>query len=186
MSGARVAEESVDVERGHSARRRGDGARVVGLYGPWPLGASADPAGTGVITGRLVECDLVLAVVVPGYRAPTSTPLSVILVHRRVAYALQAISFPTKPPWVGEFSFTVPDGRYEVISTYQGYIRWVDVRSGSSADVTLGSLLCPGDPSLSDVSSRRSRGRAGPLELSRRTGEGWRAGSLPHRSAAAA
>jgi hypothetical protein len=111
--------------------------------GVWSLSAGGDPVGTGVITGHLVECDPVSVVSVPGFPAPTPTPSSVILVHHHVAYASQAISFPAKEPWVGGFSFTVPVGRYELVSTYQGYIRWIHVRPGSSTDVTLGSVTCP-------------------------------------------
>ena len=110
-------------------------------------GASLSAGGvqvhTGVITGRVVECEPVPAVAVPGFPPPSATPSSVILIHRHVAYASQAISFPAKEPWVGEFSFTVPAGRYELISTYEGYIRWVLVRPDSSTDVTLGTLICP-------------------------------------------
>lgn len=110
--------------------------------GVWSLSAGGDQVGTGVITGRLIECDPAPVVTVPGFPAPAPTPSSVILVHHHVAYASQAISFPAKEPWVGEFSFTVPAGRYELVSTYQGYIRRVFVRPGSSTDVTLGSLIC--------------------------------------------
>ncbi len=109
----------------------------------WSLGAGADSVGTGVITGRVVECDPVPVVSAPGFPAPTPTPSSVILVRRHVAYASEVISLPAKEPWIGAFSFTVPAGRYEIISTYQGYIRWVSVRPDSSTDVTLGSLICP-------------------------------------------
>jgi hypothetical protein len=109
----------------------------------WTLSAGSDQVGTGVITGRVIECDPAPVVVVPGFPAPTPTPSSVILVHHHVAYASQAISFPAKEPWVGDFSFTVPVGHYEIISTYQGYIHWVHVRAGSSTDVTLGEEICP-------------------------------------------
>jgi hypothetical protein len=67
----------------------------------------------------------------------------VILVHRRVAYATQTISFPLKQPWLGSFSFTVPAGRYKIISTYQGDVRWVVVKAGSVSVVNLGSSVCP-------------------------------------------
>jgi hypothetical protein len=109
----------------------------------WSLGAGGDQVGTGVITGRVIECDPLPVVAAPGFPAPTPTPSSVIVIHHHVAYASEAISFPSKEPWVGEFSFTVPAGRYEIVSTYQGYIRWVDVRPGDSTDVTLGTLICP-------------------------------------------
>jgi hypothetical protein len=111
--------------------------------GVFSLSAGGDSVGTGVITGRVVECDPAPVVSVPGFPAPSATPSSVILVHHHVAYASQAISFPAKEPWVGEFTFTVPVGRYEIISTYQGYIRWLYVHAGTSTDVTLGSLICP-------------------------------------------
>jgi hypothetical protein len=110
--------------------------------GVFSLSAGGD-SGSGVITGRVVECDPVPAAIVPGFPAPSPTPSSVILIHHHVAYASQSISFPAKEPWVGDFSFSVPVGRYELVSTYQGYIRWVFVRPGSSTDVTLGSLICP-------------------------------------------
>jgi hypothetical protein len=109
----------------------------------WTLSAAGDQVGTGVITGRVIECDPAPVVVVPGFPAPTATPSSVILVHHHVAYASQALSFPAKEPWVGDFSFTVPVGHYEIISTYQGYIQRIVVRPDSSTDVTLGSAICP-------------------------------------------
>jgi hypothetical protein len=111
------------------------------ITGIWSLSAGGDQVGTGVITGRVIECNP--APVVPGFPAPTPTPSSVILIHHHVAYASQAISFPVKAPWVGDFSFTVPVGHYEIVSTYQGYIHWVVVRPGSSTDVTLGAEICP-------------------------------------------
>jgi len=107
------------------------------------LSAGGDQFDPGVISGHVVECDPVPVVGDTGFPAPTPTPSSVILVHHHVAYASQAIDFPAKEPWVGAFSFSVPPGRYEVISTYQGYIRWVFVRPDSSVDVTLGSAICP-------------------------------------------
>jgi hypothetical protein len=113
------------------------------LTAVWTFSAGGDQVGTGTITGRVIECDPAPVVVVPGFPAPTPTPSSVILVHHHVAYASQAINFPVKEPWVGDFSFTVPAGHYEIISTYQGYIHWVHVRPDSSTDVTLGEEICP-------------------------------------------
>jgi hypothetical protein len=113
------------------------------VTGMWSLTAGGDQVGTGVITGRVIECDPAPVVVVPGFPAPSPTPSSVILIHHHVAYATQAISFSAKEPWEGDFSFTVPPGHYEIVSTYQGYIHWVVVRPGSSTDVTLGTAICP-------------------------------------------
>jgi hypothetical protein len=107
------------------------------------LSASAAPKASGVITGKVVECGPGPIVSAPNFPAPLATPASVILVHDRVAFASQAIAFPSRLPWTGTFSFTVPAGRYEVISTYHGDTRWVIVRPHHTSVVTFALFACP-------------------------------------------
>ncbi|MFZ0767656.1 MAG: hypothetical protein WAM64_00380 [Acidimicrobiales bacterium] len=116
---------------------------LLAITGALALNASAAPRASGVITGKVVECRPGPIVAAPDYPAPSPTPASVILVHDRVAYASQAIAFSTRLPWSGTFSFTVPAGRYEVISTYQGDVRWVVVRPHDTSIVTFGFFACP-------------------------------------------
>jgi hypothetical protein len=82
-------------------------------------------------------------VAAPGFPTSSATPSTVILVHNHVAYATKSIDFSTTAPWVGTFSFTVPAGRYEVISTYQGFVRWVVVRPSSANVIDFGTFICP-------------------------------------------
>jgi hypothetical protein len=107
------------------------------------ISAGAVPGSSGVVKGRVVECGPGPIVAAPGFPSPAPTPTSVILVHDRVAYASQSIVFPAKVPWIGSFSFTVPAGRYEIISTYQGNVRWVVVRPNMTSVVVFGSFICP-------------------------------------------
>jgi hypothetical protein len=116
---------------------------ALSLVGAATLNAGAAPSAVGTIAGHVTECGPGPIVTTPGFPTPAPTPSSVILVRHRVAYATQAISFPTKQPWVGSFTFTVPVGRYEIISTYLGDVRWVLVKSNSTSDVSLGASLCP-------------------------------------------
>jgi hypothetical protein len=116
---------------------------ALSLVGVATLHAGAAPSAVGTISGHVTECGPGPIVATPGFPAPVPTPSSVILVRHRVAYATQAISFPTKPPWVGSFTFTVPAGRYEIISTYLGDVQRVFVKPGSTSDVNLGASICP-------------------------------------------
>lgn len=97
---------------------------------------------TGVITGRVLECGPGSVVVTPGAPAPTAIPEKVVLIHRGHTFESQSIHFPRKVPWVGPFSFTVPPGTYEVISTYTGPVRWVTVKAGGRYEVGFGLVAC--------------------------------------------
>jgi hypothetical protein len=97
---------------------------------------------TGVITGKVLECGPGPVVVAPGAPIPTAVPEKVVLIHRGHTYESQSIVFPKKGPWVGSFSFTVPPGKYEVISTYTGPVRWVTVKAGGRYVVKFGIFAC--------------------------------------------
>lgn len=97
---------------------------------------------TGVITGKVLECGPGSVIVTPGSPAPTPVPEKVVLVHRGRTYESQSIHFPRKGRWVGSFSFTVPPGTYEVISTYTGPVRWVTVEAGGRYVVGFGLFAC--------------------------------------------
>ena len=97
---------------------------------------------TGVITGTVLECGPGPVVVTPGAPTPTAIPEKVVLIHRGHTFESQSIRFPRKVPWVGSFSFTVPPGKYEVISTYTGPVRWVTVKAGGRYVVGFGLIAC--------------------------------------------
>ena len=103
--------------------------------------ASASDA-TAVITGKLLECGPGPIVVTPGTPAPTATPEKVVLVHRGRTYESQSIVFPKRGQWIGTFLFTVPAGKYEVISSYTGPVRWVSVKPGGRYVVGFGLIAC--------------------------------------------
>jgi hypothetical protein len=112
---------------------------LAGTTTPTPT-ASAGPL--GAITGKVLECGPGPVVVNPGSPPPTAIPEKVVLVHRGHTYESQSITFPKKTPWTGAFSFTVPPGKYEVISTYTGPVRWVNVKSGGHYVVKFGLVAC--------------------------------------------
>lgn len=97
---------------------------------------------TGVITGKVLECGPGPVVVTPGTPIPTAVPERVVLIHRWRTFGSQSIHFPRKGQWVGSFSFTVPSGTYEVISTYTGPVRWVNVKAGGRYVVGFGPIAC--------------------------------------------
>jgi len=105
-------------------------------------GASALDA-TGVITGKGLECGPGPIVVTPGAPAPSPIPEKVVLIHRGRTYASQSTVFPKHGAWIGPFSFTVPPGKYEVISTYAGSVRWISVKAGGHYVVSFGLYACP-------------------------------------------
>ena len=98
---------------------------------------------TGVITGTVMECGPGPIVASPGEPSPSPKPVSVVLIHDKHAFESEPIKFPQTLPWIGSFFFNVPAGRYEVVSTYQGHVRWVKVRPGSRNVVSFGLFACP-------------------------------------------
>lgn len=105
--------------------------------------AGAAAVKAAVITGKVMECGPGPIVASPPAPQPLPKPASVILMHEGNRYARESIKFPKSPPWSGSFSFNVPAGRYEVISTYFERERWVNVRSGSRTVVTFAPIACP-------------------------------------------
>jgi hypothetical protein len=97
---------------------------------------------TGVITGKLLECGPGPILVIPGAPAPTAVPEKVVLIHRGRTYESHSIVFPKKGTWIGSFSFTAPPGKYEVISSYTGPVRWVTVKAGGRYVVAFGLVVC--------------------------------------------
>ena len=97
---------------------------------------------SGVITGKVLECGPGPVVVVPGSPIPTAIPEKVVLIHRDRTFESQSIHFPRKGLWVGSFSFTVPPGKYEVISTYTGPVRRVTVKAAGRYVVGFGLIAC--------------------------------------------
>jgi hypothetical protein len=104
-------------------------------------GVSSASNRTGTISGKVVECPPGPIVASPN--KPTPKPATVELIHDSQTYMSQSINFPANLPWSGTFSFKVPAGRYDVISTYQGRSRWVTVRPGRRSLVSFGEFACP-------------------------------------------
>ncbi|MHB8379582.1 MAG: hypothetical protein ACYDB2_06665 [Acidimicrobiales bacterium] len=98
---------------------------------------------TAMITGSVIECGPGPVVESPPAPHPSPKPASVILMHDGVRYARDSINFRPSPPWSGSFSFRVPAGRYDVISTYFERQRWVNVIPGSRAVVNFAPIACP-------------------------------------------
>jgi hypothetical protein len=115
------------------------GSVVVGAS----LDASAAGARSAVITGTVMECGPGPIVQSPPAPQPEPRPASVTLMRDGHRYAHESISFPRSPPWSGSFSFNVAAGRYEVLSTYFGRTRWVNVKANSRTVVSFGPFACP-------------------------------------------
>jgi hypothetical protein len=107
------------------------------------VSAGATSPKTAVITGKVMECGPGPVVLAPPAPQPLPKPASVILMHNGHRYARESINFPKALPWWGSFSFSVPAGRYEVISTYYERARWVNVSSGSRTVVSFAPFACP-------------------------------------------
>jgi hypothetical protein len=105
------------------------------------VGESSASNRTGTISGKVVECPP--GPVVASTNKPTPKPATVELIHDSQTYMSQSINFPANLPWSGTFSFKVPAGRYDVVSTYQGRNRWVTVRPGRRSLVSFGVFACP-------------------------------------------
>jgi hypothetical protein len=122
------------------------GVLVVLAGGGYPLNGTASANSSpklGMITGKVLECAPGLVIVTPGTPVPTAIPEKVVRVHRGITYESESIAFPKMPPWIGSFNFKVPPGKYEVISSYAGPVRWVSVSSGGRYDVKFGIFACP-------------------------------------------
>jgi hypothetical protein len=112
---------------------------LVGVSSLLSAGISSGAQRDGVIMGDVEECG-------PGPVVPppsVATPAMVVLLHRNRTYESQAIVFPKDIPWIGQFKFEVPPGRYSVISSYGGAERWVTVKTGSRTVVGFGVIGCP-------------------------------------------
>lgn len=97
--------------------------------------ASSTP---GVISGKLVECG-------PGAKLPRQTaasPAMVILTSQDRTYSSELIAFSKTLPWTGSFTFTVRPGEYNVISSLQGMVKSVSVKSNSRHLVNFGLPIC--------------------------------------------
>lgn len=109
-----------------------------------PLGvAGATTANDGIITGRVSECGPGPIVASPDPTLPTPKPLSVRVERDGRTIAVQSVKFPQTLPWSGTFRFSVPAGKYEVISTYRGVGEWVVVRTGARSVVVFPLVACP-------------------------------------------
>ncbi|MGD0054595.1 MAG: hypothetical protein ABSC34_04060 [Acidimicrobiales bacterium] len=121
------------------------------------LGALGSPAGatssaTGVISGHVDECGPGPIPVTPTNHPPAPQPVVVTVRHGERTVAYEQVVMTTSLPWTGTFSFNVPAGRYEVISSYREVARWVHVRPGARTLVSFGLFACPmttgGSPKL--------------------------------------
>ena len=97
----------------------------------------------GIITGRVMECAPGPVVASPPAPEPKPQPLTVTLYRNSAAYQTKRVTLPERLPWNGTFTFRVPAGRYEVVSSYQHRERWVDLSWGAREVVNFNTLACP-------------------------------------------
>lgn len=108
---------------------------------------------TGVITGKVVECGPGPIVASPPSPRPHATPATVELIRNGRPVARKSVVFGASTPWVGSFAFRVHAGRYEVITSYRGSARWVNLRPGENVVVSFGAFACPMQLQSSTTSS---------------------------------
>jgi hypothetical protein len=106
-----------------------------------PAGAATSNA--GLIIGRVSECGPGPIVASPDPVVPTPKPITVRVERGGRTVASESIKLPQRLPWTGTFRFSVPAGKYEVISTYRGVGQWVDVRAGGRSVVVFPIVACP-------------------------------------------
>ena|ERR1035437_9293452 len=106
------------------------------------MSANAFSMKTGVIVGQVMECGPGPVAITRGKPGPKPLAEAVVLIHNNRMYGSQNIVFSLNTPWIGVFSFAVPVGKYEVIYTYQGSVRWVNVKAKSRNTVSFGKVAC--------------------------------------------
>jgi hypothetical protein len=105
-----------------------------------PAGATSN---VGLITGRVSECGPGPVVASPDPSLPTPKPMSVRVERNGRVIATESIKLPQREPWSGSFRFSVPAGKYEVVSTYRGVGQWVVVHAGGHSVVVFPIVACP-------------------------------------------
>ena len=104
--------------------------------------ASAQTA-RGTITGKVMECAPGPVVASPPAPEPKPQPVTVTLYRNGVAYQSKRVALPVHLPWDGTFTFTVPPARYEIISSYQHRVRWINLSPGRHEVVNFNTGACP-------------------------------------------
>ena len=108
-----------------------------GLFTLTSAAAHAAPS-RGSISGVVRECGPD-----PAWGRTAPTPAMVVLVHGGYTVNSESITFASAAPWSGTFTFTVPPGTSQVVSSYRGAVRTVKVRSGVRSQVSFGMVACP-------------------------------------------
>jgi hypothetical protein len=122
---------------------------IMALVGFLVVGAgwgvvTADAQGSrGIITGRVMECAPGPIVASPPAPAPTPQPLTLSLYRNGVLYQTKRVALPERVPWDGTFTFDVPAARYEIVSSYQHRVRWVNLSAGARVVVNFNTFACP-------------------------------------------
>jgi hypothetical protein len=65
------------------------------------------------------------------------------LYRNGVLYQTKRVALPERLPWDGTFTFVLPPARYEIVSSYQHRVRWVDLSPGARAVVNFNTFACP-------------------------------------------
>ncbi|HWD95767.1 MAG TPA: hypothetical protein VG246_05040 [Acidimicrobiales bacterium] len=107
------------------------------------VGVANAQGSRGLITGRVMECAPGPVVASPPAPEPKPAPLTVTLYRNGTKYQSKRVALPVRLPWDGTFSFSVPPNRYEVVSSYQHRVRWVDLAAGGDEVVTFNTFACP-------------------------------------------
>jgi hypothetical protein len=106
-------------------------------------GAASAQGARGVITGRVMECAPGPVVASPPAPKPKPQAVTVTLYRNGAAFLTKRVALPARLPWDGTFTFSVPPARYEVISSYQHRVRWVNLAAGGHDVVTFTTGACP-------------------------------------------
>ncbi len=97
----------------------------------------------GTITGRIMECAPGPVVASPPAPEPMPHPETVTLYRDGAVYQSKRVALPVHLPWDGTFTFIVPPARYEIVSSYQHRVQWVNLAAGAHDVVNFNTFACP-------------------------------------------
>ena len=111
---------------------------LIGLLPSSPAGASSK---IGYLKGVIFQCGPGPIVYNPA-SPPKPKAVTVVVLHHGRTYVSEFIHFPVKQPWDGAFSFSLPPGTYQVVSSYSGPEVTARVISGKVTPVNFGVIAC--------------------------------------------
>lgn len=105
--------------------------------------AGAQSSTRAVMTGTVMECAPGPVVESPPAPEPKPQPLTVTLFRGGRVYESEHVALPLTLPWTGTYRFSALPGRYEVVSSYQHHVRWVNLTAGAHVVVNFNTFMCP-------------------------------------------